>query len=99
MPKPVLQAELQRIRDIVLRYPAGIGIAELEQELGRSISRRTLVRRLQMLLQAGQIRRRGERKGALYLPAADAPASQPQLAEQPGRFETPDVPVEIPLTG
>jgi fido (protein-threonine AMPylation protein) len=98
MPKPALQAEIQRVHDIVLRYPAGIGMARLEQELGSSISRRTLVRRLQMLLQAGQIRRRGERKGTLYLPAANATVSQPQFAGQPGQFETPDGPVEIPLT-
>ncbi len=98
MPKPALQTEIQRVHDIILRYPAGIGIARLEQELGSSISRRTLVRRLQMLLQARQIRRRGERKGTLYLPAANATASQPQLAEQPGQFESPDGPVEIPLT-
>jgi len=98
MPKPALQAQLQRVHDIVLRNPAGIGIAQLEQEFGRSISRRTLVRRLHVLLQAGRIRRRGERKGALYLPAVDAAASRRQLAEQPGQFDTPDGPVEVPLT-
>lgn len=98
MPKHSLQAELQRVRDTILRYPAGIGIARLEQELSRSISRRTLVRRLQILLEAGQIHRNGERKGALYLPAAHAPGLQPQLAEQPGHFDTPDGPVGIPLT-
>jgi hypothetical protein len=37
-----LQAEIQRVHDIVLRYPAGIGIARLEQELGSSISRLAL---------------------------------------------------------
>jgi Fic/DOC family len=97
MPKPVLQAELQRVHDIVLRHPAGIGITQLEHELGRSISRRTLVRRLHVLLQAGQIRRRGERKGAFYLPAAVTRVSEPLLAE-PGQFETPDGRVHIPLT-
>ena len=55
MPKPAPQAEIQRVHDIVLRYPAGIGIARLEQELGSSISRRTLVRRLQMLEEHGQL--------------------------------------------
>ena len=98
MPKPTLQAELQRVHDIILRYPAGIGIAQLDQELGRSTSRRTLIRRLNILLQAGQIRRRGVRKGAFYLSAASTPHSRPQLAEQSGQFETPDGSVEIPLT-
>ena len=98
MSKSVLKDELQRVQDIVLRYPAGIGIAQLEQELSHSINRRTLGRRLQILLQAGQIRRRGERRGAIYFPAASPPGSQPQLADLRGQFETQDGPVEIPLT-
>jgi fido (protein-threonine AMPylation protein) len=98
MPTSNLQAELQRIHDIVLRYPAGVGIAQLDQELGHLFSRRTLVRRLQTMLLAGQIRRRGERKGALYLSAASVRGSQPYIEKQPGQFETPDGPVEISLT-
>jgi fido (protein-threonine AMPylation protein) len=98
MPKTTVQAEFQRIHDIVLRYPRGIGIAQLDQELGRSISRRTLIRRLQTMLIGGQILRRGERKGALYLSAASARDSQPRIAEKAGQFETSDGPVEISLT-
>jgi hypothetical protein len=98
MPKHAPHPELQRVLDTILRYPGGIGIARLEKELELSISRRTLIRRIQALLEAGQIHRKGERKGAIYLPAADARGPQLQRAGQPGIFETPDGPVGIPLT-
>ena len=92
------KVELDALYHLILRYSGGIGIAKLEKELGTPISRRTLNRRLQALLQAGKIRRHGERKGALYFPRGAVPASVTQPTGETAQFETPDGPVEIPLT-
>lgn len=90
--------ELDALYRLVLAHPEGIGVAKLETELGTPISRRTLNRRLRALLQEGQIRRRGERKGALYFPRSASPAVLLQPTDETARFETPDGPVSIPLT-
>jgi hypothetical protein len=92
------KVELDALYGLILRHPEGVGVAKLEGGLGTPISRRTLNRRLRDLLQAGQIRRRGERKGALYFPRAAALASEVQPTEETGQFETSDGPVGIPLT-
>jgi Fic/DOC family len=97
MPKTVSESELQRLQDVILRYPAGVGIGRLEKELHGSISRRTLGRRLQTLLQTGRIQRRGDLKGAIYLPATIAPTAIHQHVTTTEQFETPDGSVAIPL--
>ncbi len=98
MPKAVSESELQHLQDIILRYPAGVGIAKLEKEFHGSISRRTLGRRLQTLVQAGRIQRRGELKGAVYLPATTAHGVTGQRVSTAEQFETPDGPVSITLS-
>ncbi|MDB6085471.1 MAG: cell division protein Fic [Gammaproteobacteria bacterium] len=98
MPKIVSESDLQRLQDVILRYPAGVGIAKLAEEFHGSISRRTLGRRLQTLLQAGRIQRRGELKGAIYFPATVARTPIRQPVSTAGQFETPDGPVTIPLS-
>ena len=98
MPKTVSQSELQHLQDAILRYPLGVGIGKLEEEFHRQISRRTLLRRLQTLLQAGRIQRRGELKGAIYLPASAALMARQQPAPTAEQFETPDGPVTILLS-
>ena len=72
MPKRVTQSELQRVEDVLLRFPAGLSLAELQEELRGSISRRTLSRRLAELLEAGRIQRRGEGRATRYFYGASA---------------------------
>ncbi len=72
MPKRITQSELQQIEDVVLRFPAGVSLAELQKELRGSISRRTLSRRLAELLEAGRIQRRGEGRATRYFHGASA---------------------------
>jgi len=101
MPKQVSETELQRIEDVVLRFPDGVSLAELQRELHGSISRRTLSRRLSELLEASRIQRRGEGRGTRYLHRASANAAivtpGPAPAETAGQFETPDGVVAIDL--
>jgi hypothetical protein len=92
------KGELEALHNLILRHPEGVGIAKLEGEFASSISRRTLNRRLGALLQAGRIRRRGDRKGALYFPRAAAAVSLAQPTDEAAQFETPEGSVSIPLT-
>ena len=92
------RVELESLYSLILRHPDGVGVAELDNELKGSISRRTLSRRLNTLLRAGKIRRRGERKGTLYFPQAAAPRSILQPLEEAAQFETADGSVAIPIT-
>ncbi len=99
MAKRVPESELQQLEDLILRYPNGIGIAKLEEELHHAMSRRTLGRRLSDLLQSGRIRRRGELKGTLYLPAITTPATKSQSASKAEQFQTLEgVSVAVPLS-
>lgn len=102
MPKRVTQSELQRIEDVVLRFPAGLSLAELQRELQGSISRRTLSRRLAELVEAGRIQRLGEGRATRYLHRASATheAATPKAAqpEATGQFETPEGVVTIDLS-
>lgn len=67
MPKRVTEAEFQRIADVLLRYPTGLSLLQLQRELGGSISRRTLSRRISDLLAADRIHRRGEARSTRYV--------------------------------
>lgn len=67
MPKQVAPSELQRIEVVVLRFPAGVSLTELQKSLRGSISRRTLSRRIAQLLEAGRIQRRGDGRATRYL--------------------------------
>ena len=102
MPKRISETELQRIEDVVLRFPGGVSLAELQRELRGSISRRTLSRRLSELLEVSRIQRRGEGRGTRYFHRASTnaaivtPGTAP--AETAGQFETPDGVVAIDLS-
>jgi Fic family protein len=98
VPKTVSESELQRLQDVILRFPGGIGIAKLKDEFQGAISRRTLARWLQTLIRAGRIQRRGDLKGTSYFPAAVALTAIRQNAATAERFETPDGPVTILLS-
>jgi hypothetical protein len=82
MPKRVTTTELQRIEDALLRYPEGLSLLQLQSELGGSISRRTLSRRISALLKAARIHRRGDARSTRYVHGA-AGAPVPHTPEQP----------------
>lgn len=102
MPKRVTETELQRIEDVVLRFPAGVSLAELQKELRGAISRRTLGRRLSELLEAGRIQRRGEKRGTRYFhgesAAPETVAPKAGEGEATGQFATPDGVISIDLS-
>jgi len=99
MPKQVSPNELQDIENTVLRFPAGLSLAQLHKELGASLSHSTLSRRLAELIESRRIHRRGKGRATRYFhgAAATSPRAPSRFAEA-GQFETPDGFVTIPLS-
>ena len=64
----VPESELQRIEAVVARYPDGVGVRRIVQELDHAVPRRTLQYRLRGLVAAGRIDRRGAGRSTRYLP-------------------------------
>lgn len=85
MPKRVTETELQRIADLLLRYPSGLSLMQLQNELRGSVSRRTLSRRISALLAAGRIHRRGDARSTYYLHGPKPATRERQHAGSEGR--------------
>jgi len=66
MPKVVSPQELDRIVDLIMQYPDGIGMEGVAQALGASLQRRTLQRRLATLIEQKRIRTDGEGRAIKY---------------------------------
>lgn len=68
----VIQQELDRIVALIADYPEGIRIRDVSEEYGRRyparLSKRTLNRRLDVLVREERILTRGESVGRVYLP-------------------------------
>ena len=84
MPKSVPASQLDRVVFEVAKHHAGIGVDALHQALGGKPSRRTLQRRLAMLVQARRLVRQGEGRALRYrrVPSIDS-ASIPGRANPP----------------
>ena len=86
----------------MLRHPHGPSLLQLQKELGASISRRTLSRRISALLEAGSIHRRGDARSTRYAhSAAGAPiphAAGQASARAAEQLETPEGVVTITLS-
>ncbi len=71
MPKLIAEQDLKQIEDRIAVYPKGIGISELEAALaaaGIVMIRRSLLRRLSILIENNRIRATGAFKGRVYWP-------------------------------
>lgn len=75
MPKQLRPEELESVLSIISRYPDGVGVSALEKRLKRKISRRTLIRRLNALVDQGRLRRRGEGRALIYVLPSEAPGT------------------------
>ena len=69
MPKITPQAELNRLVELISAHQEGIGIDALLQAIGGSLQRRSLQRRLALLIEQGQVQMFGESRAARYRPA------------------------------
>lgn len=68
MPRITPQFELDRLVELISEHHEGIGIEALLQILGDSLQRRTLQRRLALLVEQGRIQMLGEARSVRYLP-------------------------------
>ena len=93
MPKKVPEQDLIAIERQVAAFPNGVGMAELEASLAASgsvIHRRSLQRRLTLLIENGRIGAAGPLKGRVYRPIATERAANDEASP---RIESP-----IPLS-
>ena len=76
MPKVTPQNKLDRLVELIATQQDGMGVEALLHTLGASVQRRTLQRRLALLVSQGRIQMRGEGRSAHYVvPPASAVVS------------------------
>lgn len=66
MPRVTPQAELNRLVDLISQHPDGIGVDALLQSLGGSLPRRSLQRRLAVLVEQGRVQMFGRGRSVRY---------------------------------
>ena len=77
MPKQITPQELQTVLDAVASHPAGASVDQIGTTLDQPISRRTLQRRLAMLVEQGSLLSVGKGRGVLYrMPVKPYPTQQ-----------------------
>ena len=102
MPKITPSAELDRLHQLITRHPEGLGVDKILQLMGEPMQRRTLQRRLALLVAQGRIRTRGEARATRYLPAsalvehASRPLQVREEAPQPYVPNAPNAPSAEP---
>ncbi len=80
MPKVIPPDELDKLVALIALQPDGVGIEALQQSLDGRFQRRTLQRRLALLVHSGQIQMLGEARSVRYAtPAANRMALNVQL--------------------
>lgn len=68
MPQATTQSELDRLLELIFKHPEGIGIDAISQMPGNSLLRRSLQRRLALLVAQGRIQKLGEARSVRYAP-------------------------------
>ncbi len=80
MPRQIPDHELLQVHETVRRFPAGVSIDQLAASLGVRVQRRTLQRRLALLVARGDLRREGGGRGSRYLPSSSAGVAEPEAS-------------------
>jgi Fic/DOC family len=72
MPKPVPEAELKAIEDVLRAHPNGISRSDIAESLSERVSQRTLQARLRYLVDHGRAMTEGQGRGVKYHLAGSA---------------------------
>jgi hypothetical protein len=80
MPRTLPETDLDSLVSLISKYPEGLGIDAIAQ-LQEGVPRRTLQRRLALLVEQGRMRVQGVRRSVRYLPADPAQATAPIATE------------------
>lgn len=81
MPKPVPEAELKAIEDVLRAHPDGISRSDIAEALSEKGSPRTLQSRLRYLVDHGRAITEGQGRGVKYLAGNASTATAPQYVE------------------
>jgi hypothetical protein len=73
VPKQLRPEEFESVLNIISQYPDGVGVGVIEKRLKGKSSRRTLIRRLNALVDQGRLRRQGEARALTYVLPSQAP--------------------------
>jgi hypothetical protein len=103
VPKQLRPQDLESVLNVVREYADGVGVAVLEQRLKGKISRRTLIRRLNALVEQSRLRRQGEGRALIYVlsgaPKATAPVeARADITEAADRLIA-EAETYVPLSG
>jgi hypothetical protein len=90
MPKQLRPEEFESLLDLISQYPDGVGVGVLERRLKGKISRRTLIRRLNALVEQRRVRRQGEARALVYVLSSVAPSSTAGIQARAAITETAD---------
>jgi len=66
MARKITEEEVQMVRNLVARFPNGVTIRELAERIP-SVSKRTILRRIETLIDRREIMRQGHGRGTIYL--------------------------------
>lgn len=90
MPRVMPVLELDRLVELITRHPEGLGSDALLQLLSPGTQRRTVQRRLALLIEQGRIRALGAARSTRYVPVPTAAAVVPLQArqEEGGAYDT-----------
>ncbi len=64
------QQELDVLANVIARHPEGVNAQEVLQESGLALQRRSLQRRLAVLVEQGRIRVQGQARAVRYFPSS-----------------------------
>jgi Fic family protein len=88
MPKLTPRDELERLVHLIGEHPDGIGVASLAQRLDDKLLRRTLQRRLALLVAQGRIQSVGAARAVRYV-RPPLPVQKVLAAQEPARYNVP----------
>lgn len=97
MPKKVPQAEFAAILQVVSQYPEGVSAEEISRALEIKLPRRTLQRRLGLLVEQGKLRVAGRGPASRYQILMER-AVRPVAGENALKGLVPDIEVYIPIS-
>jgi hypothetical protein len=89
MPKQVAQKELDLIVNLVARFPDGVSLGKIIDNLTFPISRRNLRHRLTFLTDKGLLRAEGKARGRLYKTPSNQEKNSPDYFEDPNAHVIP----------
>lgn len=96
MPKMTLSEELDQLLELISSHQDGIGIEALSQQLGASMPRRTLQRRLALLIQQARVQTQGEGRALRYRRAAHVIEGQVEMAVRASLTASGEI--ELPIS-